>query len=90
MEVMCLKILNKEFHPLKSGHTFVMLSVQGKRGEEINIATEGVSGKVIFYSEAPKTDLDCVYCADENTIELGGAEVETKRTLYLVVEPNVA
>ena len=83
-----MKILNKEFHPLKSGHTFAMLSVQGKRGEEINIAAEGVSGKVIFYSEVPKTDLNCAYCSEENTIELGGAEVETKRTLYLVVESN--
>lgn len=83
-----MKVLNREFHPLKNGSTFAILTVQGKRDEEVNIAAEGVSGKVIFYSEAPKTDINCAYCAEESIITLGGAEMETERTLYLVIEPN--
>lgn len=87
-EVMYLKVLNRKFHALSSGHTFAILTLRGKKGEEVNIAEEGVSGEAIFFHEAPKTDYDCAYCKEENTITLGGAEMETERTLFLIIDPN--
>ena len=83
-----MKILNREFYPLKSGHTFAVLTLRGERGEEINIAKEGVSEEVIFFSEAPKTDNNCTYYPKENIIELGGIERESERTLFLIAGPN--
>ena len=83
-----MKILNREFHALKSGHTFAVITLQGKRGEEVNIAKEGMRGEVIFFSEAPKTDYNCAYYAEENLITLGGAEMETERELFLIAGPK--
>ena len=51
-----MKVLNREFHALKSGHTFAVITLRGKRGEEVNIVAEGMRGEVIFFSEAPKTN----------------------------------
>ena len=85
-----MKVLDREFHALKSGHTFAIITLRGKRGEEINIAKEGVPGEVIFFSEAPKTDYQCSYYAEENLITLGGAQMETERELFLVTGPKQA
>lgn len=83
-----MKILEKNFYPLKNGHLFAILEVRGKKGEKVDIVAEGVSNELIFFHEAPKTMHNCVYFADENIIELGGAEMETERTLYLIAEPK--
>lgn len=75
-----MKALNREFYPLKSGHTFAVLTLKGKRGEEVNIAEEGVPGEVIFFSEAPKTDYQCSYCAEENLIRWAALKWKRKES----------
>lgn len=82
---MKLELIEKSLHPLKKGNVFVVLEVKGRKGEKINLVEQGIKGEVIFFHEAPKTMHNCVYFADENVIELGGAEMETERTVYLVV-----
>jgi len=83
-----LKVLNREFHQLKNSGLFVMLTVRGQRKEQIDLATEGITRKLVFFSEAPKTMHNCTYFEGENLIELGGAEMETERRLYLIAEPK--
>lgn len=80
-----MQVIEKSIQPLKKGNLFVVLEVKGKRGEEINLTEQGIKGQVIFFHEAPKTNRDCAYCAEESIITLGGAEMETERTIYLVV-----
>lgn len=82
---MNLEVIEKSLHVLKKGNIFVVLEVKGKKGERINLAEQRIRGEVIFFHEAPKTMHNCVYFPDENIIELGGAEMETERTIYLVV-----
>ena|SRR3989344_3704844 len=84
-KVVQLKVIDKMSYQLKKGNMFVVLEVKGKKGEKINLVEQGVKGQVIFFHEAPKTMHNCVYFPDENVIELGGAEMETERTIYLVV-----
>ena len=81
-----MKVLNKQLHSLKSGHLFAVFEVLGKKEERLNLAEHGLMKPLLFFHEAPKTMNDCCYFAAENCIELGGAEFETKRTLYLIVD----
>ena len=83
--VIRVKVIDKMSYQLKKGNVFVVLEVKGKKGEKMNLVEQGIKGEVIFFHEAPKTMHNCVYFADENIIELGGAEMETERTIYLVV-----
>ena len=83
-----MEVLNREFHSLKNGGLFAIITVRGQRKEQMDLAAEGITRKLVFFSEAPKTMHNCAYFKNENLIELGGAEMETERTLYLVVEPN--
>jgi hypothetical protein len=80
-----MKVVNKELHALKNGGMFVMLSVLGRRGEKLDLAAEGIQGKLDFFHELPKGPIDCSYLSDEHVIELGGATNETERSVYLVV-----
>jgi len=80
-----MKVLNKELFPLKNGNLFAMLEVQGRKGDKIKLLEEGISGRAIFYSEAPKTKYNCVNHPEEGEIELGGAEEESTRTVYLII-----
>ena len=80
-----MKIIAKELYPLKNGGMFVMLSVHGRRGERLDLAAEGIQGKLDFFHELPKGPIDCSYLSDEHAIELGGATNETERSVYLVV-----
>jgi Holliday junction resolvase len=83
--VVDLEVIEKSLHVLKKGNVFVVLEVKGKRGEKISLAEQKISGEVIFFHESPKTMHNCVYFPDKKVIELGGAEMETERTIYLVV-----
>ncbi|MFH1391019.1 MAG: hypothetical protein ABIH20_01775 [Candidatus Diapherotrites archaeon] len=80
-----MKLLSKKLFPLKNGNLFAMLEVQGRQGDRIKLSEQGISGQVIFYSEAPKRKFNCVNCPNEGEIELGGSEKEGERTLYLIV-----
>jgi hypothetical protein len=85
-----MKIENKELFPLKNGCLFVILAVVGKRGERLSLAEQGISRKLVFFHEAPKTDVQCSYFPEQNELELGGAEMEIQRTIYLVVSNGEA
>jgi len=85
-----MRIENKELFPLKNGCLFVILTIFGKRGERISLAKQGISRKLVFFHEAPKTNVQCSYFPEQNELELGGAELETERTLYLVVSNGEA
>lgn len=80
-----MKIVRKELYPLKNGGLFAMLEVVGRRGEQINLASEGIQGRVDFFHELPKGQFDCSYLPDEHAIELGGAVNETERSVCLVL-----
>lgn len=81
-----MEILDKTFHQLKLGKTFAVIEVKGKKGEQFSLAEQGIKGEVIFFHELPKTMHNCVYFPGEKVIELGGAEMETERTIYIIVE----
>lgn len=85
---MYLKVLNREFYALKSGHTLAVLTLKGKRGEEVSLMGEGATGEALFFHEVPRTDYECSYCKEENTITLGGTEMETQRRLFLITTPK--
>lgn len=82
-----MKVLNKQLFSLQNGAIFAMVEISGVRGDRVNLKDEGLNGEVVFYCEAPKTAHNCVNYPEEGEIELGGAEFETERTLYLVVGP---
>ena len=82
-----MQITGKTVYPLKNSNTFVVLEVKGRRGEQINLAEQGLNGLVIFFHEAPKSNINCSYLTGENAVELGGIERETERTIYLIFGP---
>ncbi len=81
-----MKVIEKEFHKLKDNKVFALVALKGKRGDKLDLSSEGITGHVLFFHETPKTMRGCSYCEEENKIELGGLEKETDRTLYLVVD----
>ena len=81
-----MRLIRKDFFPLKTGHLFAVLTVSGQKGERINMLEHGISKPLIFFHEFPKTSFDCAYFQQENSLELGGAELETERTLYLITD----
>ena len=83
-----MKVLNKELFPLKNGNLFAMLQVEGKQGDIIRLAEEGISGQAIFYSEAPKSKFNCVNPPELKELELGGSEEVSERTVYLAGRKN--
>jgi len=81
-----MEVIEKEFNKLKDNKVFALVALRGKRGDKLDLSSEGINGRVLFFHETPKTMCDCSYCREENKIELGGSERETERTLYLVVD----
>ena len=80
-----MKIIRKELYPLKNGGLFAMLEVMGKRGEQIDLAAEGIQGRIDFFHELPKGPIDCSYLPEAYAVQLGGALNETERSVCLVV-----
>jgi len=81
-----LKIKAKEMCRLKNGNILVMISLIGCRGQKFELMKQELRGKLMFFHEAPQTDIECSYHPKENSVELGGAEKETDRTLYLILD----
>jgi hypothetical protein len=90
LEEVEMRIDNRDIFPLKNGCLFVVLTVFGCKGERLSLAEQGISRKLVFFHEAPKTNIQCSYFPAENELELGGAEMETERTLYLIVSNGEA
>jgi len=78
--------MRNEQYPLKTGHLLVVITLSGQRGEKISLSSAGISRPLAFFHETPQSDNDCAYFQKENCIELGGAMMETERTLYLITE----
>ncbi|MBN2066905.1 MAG: hypothetical protein JW744_00375 [Candidatus Diapherotrites archaeon] len=81
-----MKILSKNLFPLKNGHLFAVLEVTGRKGERLSLAEQGISRPLIFFHEAPDSMVECSYFKEQKCIELGGAEQESERTLYLITD----
>ena len=82
-----MEVVEKVLHQLKNGNTFAVIKVKGKRGEQFSLTDQGLLGQAIFFHEAPKSNVDCAYLSDKNVLELGGAEQERERNIYLIMEP---
>jgi len=81
-----MRLLRNEIFPLKKGHLFAVVTVSGQRGEKLNLFEVGVSRPLFFFHEFPKSNVDCSYFQKENCVELGGVEMVTEQTLYLIAE----
>ena len=79
-----MKIIHKEMHRLNSGRLFAVLSIEGKRGESIDLAAEGFSEDPTFFMETPKSMVNCSYVPNKRSIILGGATGESTRHIYLI------
>lgn len=79
-----MEILNKKIHPLRHGNLFAEIEVRGKREEKFKLSEVELEGQVLFYSEFPKSKINCTNNSD-GTIELGGSAEEGIREIYLVI-----
>ena len=82
-----MKLINKSLHQLKHNRVLAVLEIMGKNGERISLTEQGVLGRAIFFHELPRSNCDCSYVADDNSITLGGSERESERSIYLIMEP---